>query len=74
MRAVMPQPSPYRRPSSAHDKVDGRSAHQEVRGRGSDFVYALACTPDGVTLASGNGDDTVCLWRLAETQTVDSFM
>jgi WD40 repeat protein len=38
--------------------------HRRIKGHTSS-VYALTCTPDGATLASGSFDTTVRLWRYA---------
>ena len=35
-------------------------------GRPTDWVYSVAFSPDGTTLASGTGNETVMLWDVSE--------
>jgi len=39
----------------------------------SEYVYSMAISPDGKTLASGSGDNTIRLWEMKTGRLVNSF-
>jgi len=47
-------------------RLSDSSRSDFFRRRHTDKINALACTPDGATLASSSWDNTVRLWRLSD--------
>ena len=52
-----------------HPTADWRFSH-----RRSDSIDSLAFSPDGQTLATGNGDDAVQLWNVSYLTDLPSYI
>ena len=56
------------------DQIDCRNqiTHRMLRGHKSD-IYTLSWSPNGLFLASGSTDNTICLWNVAKNKRVNEF-